>query len=64
MSTQRIWKVIRNSNVNFDCEVNAAPKANINWVDANDLKILNVPGKINVIFFQKIKKYNYFFQKC
>lgn len=51
MPAQRIWKAIRNSNVSFNCEVNAAPPAKIVWVDANDIEILNVPGKIEVIFF-------------
>lgn len=48
MSSQRIWKVIRNSNVDFNCEVDAAPAANVYWVDANDSRITSVPGKIDV----------------
>lgn len=47
-SDHRVWKVLRGSVVDLNCEVQAAPKARVRWVDANDTGIVAVPGKLEV----------------
>ncbi|KAI1716969.1 fibronectin type III domain-containing protein [Ditylenchus destructor] len=48
MGSHRVWKVIRKSTVDLNCDVEAAPKALIRWVDANDSLISLVPGKVQL----------------
>uniref|UniRef100_A0A914LB34 Uncharacterized protein n=2 Tax=Meloidogyne incognita TaxID=6306 RepID=A0A914LB34_MELIC len=47
-SSQRVWKVLRDSSVDLNCDVEAAPIAEVQWVDANDTNILPVPGKLEI----------------
>uniref|UniRef100_A0A1I8BWF2 Ig-like domain-containing protein n=1 Tax=Meloidogyne hapla TaxID=6305 RepID=A0A1I8BWF2_MELHA len=47
-SSQRVWKVLRDSSVDLNCDVEAAPIAEVHWVDANDTNILPVPGKLEI----------------
>uniref|UniRef100_A0A915CMW2 Contactin n=1 Tax=Ditylenchus dipsaci TaxID=166011 RepID=A0A915CMW2_9BILA len=48
MPDQRVWKVIRDSSVDLNCDVVAAPRPVVRWVDANDSLIAVVPGKIEL----------------
>lgn len=47
-SSHRVWKVIRGVSVSLNCDVEAAPKARVSWVDADDADIVAVPGKLEV----------------
>jgi hypothetical protein len=50
-----VWKVLRNAQIDLNCEVEAAPQAKVQWVDANDIQIQTVPGKLEVgVYFQII----------
>uniref|UniRef100_A0AC35TLA5 Neuroglian n=1 Tax=Rhabditophanes sp. KR3021 TaxID=114890 RepID=A0AC35TLA5_9BILA len=46
MPDKRVWKVIQRSNVDFSCDVRAAPKENVVWVDSQNQIIQETPGKI------------------
>lgn len=48
MPSHRIWNVVRKSTVEMSCDVEAAPKAVVKWVDTNDHSIAVVLEKINV----------------
>uniref|UniRef100_A0A0N4ZC69 Neuroglian n=1 Tax=Parastrongyloides trichosuri TaxID=131310 RepID=A0A0N4ZC69_PARTI len=48
MPVKRVWKVIQNSDVDMSCEIDAAPEANVKWVDEHDQPIQNIPGKIKI----------------
>uniref|UniRef100_A0A0K0FH30 Neuroglian (inferred by orthology to a D. melanogaster protein) n=1 Tax=Strongyloides venezuelensis TaxID=75913 RepID=A0A0K0FH30_STRVS len=49
MSTKRVWKVIQNSDVDMSCEIDAAPEANVKWVDEHDQPLQNIPGKLKIL---------------
>lgn len=48
MPSRRIWNVVRRSTVDMSCDVDAAPAAEVKWVDASDHSIAVIPGKIHV----------------
>ncbi|KAI3411974.1 IG [Globodera pallida] len=48
-SAHRVWKVLRGTSVDFPCDVRAAPKARVRWVDANDTAIVGVKGKLEFL---------------
>lgn len=48
-SSQRVWKVLRGTRVDLNCDVEAAPRPTVQWVDANDTQIAAVPSKLEFL---------------
>ncbi|GMT24852.1 hypothetical protein PFISCL1PPCAC_16149, partial [Pristionchus fissidentatus] len=49
MPVNRVWKVVLMSTVDMNCDVDAAPTADVRWVDADDKNIVTVNGKSEVL---------------
>ncbi|GMR48446.1 hypothetical protein PMAYCL1PPCAC_18641 [Pristionchus mayeri] len=48
MPSNRVLKVVLSSTVDMNCDVDAAPTADVRWVDADDKNIITVPGKSEI----------------
>ncbi|CAD5224223.1 unnamed protein product [Bursaphelenchus xylophilus] len=55
---KKIWRVALGQTVDFPCDVIAAPKAKVHWVDVNDQAIPTVEGKLEILENHTLRIYN------
>ncbi|CAJ0931542.1 unnamed protein product, partial [Mesorhabditis belari] len=49
MPSKREWSVVIRSNIDLDCQVDAAPTADVHWVDEDDRPVIPVEPRVTIL---------------